>query len=102
MTKKEIIKLLRQVRRDAKAGKIARLNVGICGNAWSLVGGSSWEDQAEFYKRLEDLFKGWPQHSGNLVWPVREVSNSLGDWEGEHLALRLDLLNYVIHKAEGK
>lgn len=78
-------------------------SAGICNNVTSAL---LAEDDEIFFKLQEqvcELAKGWPEYSGDPVFPVpckglspKVAYLSLPRWEGEYGAARMRLLDYLI------
>lgn len=94
MNKRNLARAFRKLRRQVHKGEQHRL--GICFNVSELSGAS--------YRVLEEVFVGWPKHSGDLCYPIRPDDNESATWrwEGEQRELRLELIDYCIDKLEGK
>lgn len=78
-------------------------STGICSNITSAL---LAEDDEIFFKLQEqvcELAKGWPEYSGDPIFPVpceglspKVAYRSLPRWEGEYGAARMRLLDFLI------
>ena len=101
MNKTLLLEALRAVLYDAENGTIKYKYVGICCNV--VLNAPYGIGSAErVYRRLDEIFKGWPEHSGSESRPVASSRYDVisGDWrwEGEQLQARIRLLQYSIAK----
>jgi hypothetical protein len=95
----ELLDALRVVHKQASSGTIQFPSVGICGNAVEHVDANYRASIYEFYGELQELFLGWPEHSGDMVYPIESTRESY-PWNGDRLKSRLSLLDYAIAKLE--
>lgn len=101
-----------QLRADVEAGKVHRVEYGICSNVRTLLNMASPFDQTgEAIPYLRGLCKGWPEYSGEPFFPVPcahydpgtaydEMRYTLPKWQGEYGAARLRLLDYLIEQTK--
>lgn len=93
----------------AKAGAIISPVSGICFNGMGIARGIANEVYKPLvcvYTAVELLSDGWPHHSGCSLCPVARpegLTSMAGElWKGEQLALRINLLEYMIAKIEAQ
>ena len=76
-------------------GVVKDADCGICFN-WSAAKTVHYS-LINFYNLVDNLAVGWPEHSGNRSYPIKQRSSMLDSlWEGEQLALRQDLMRYIM------
>lgn len=59
-----------------------------------------WADAVMAYGTYAELWKGWPAHSGNSMYPVPETTISNKQWVGMYGALRRDMIQHAMRKLE--
>lgn len=101
MSSIEILKALKALRKRADGWwlfGVPRNFLGICGNLSHLLDG----DGGGFV--VARLSKGWPEHSGDGVYPivggVEAYWKTRNKWSGEQGEARKRLLDYMIAKLE--
>lgn len=70
--------------------------VGICYYLNKFCSGK-WDDLE--YHLVSKLSKGWSKHSGDKDYPV-SGGVGLGNWTGNNLTLRLELIEYLVKQIE--
>lgn len=78
-------------------------STGICCNLGEVFSAGDTETLFAMQRKVRELAKGWPEYSGDEVYPVpcegmpsRSAYLTLPKWEGEYGAARMRLLNYLI------
>lgn len=71
---------------------------GICFNLDSLLCDTG-NYVASGYHVVRELSVGWDHHTGDSDYPV-PFTGEQGLWKGNHLELRIDLINYIIKQLE--
>ena len=91
----EMLTHLLKLKELASCGNIPADMYGICSNLTSV-------SQAYSYGFVEKYSIGWPEHSGDIEYPVPiTVSDQYkGKWAGKYGAARLRLLDYLIEQME--
>lgn len=90
---------------------------GICDNVRSIMMSdpTTWRERHDLRGLMDNLFKTWPEFSGNHSYPVCTVyqayggepreqyitaSNTFTMWEGEYGAARMRLLDFLIERTK--
>jgi hypothetical protein len=95
VTRKNLLRALKNVRRDAKSGTIKRPLSGICLNVCI-------QFRYDFdYAHLYPYFNTWPKTTGSHAYPVPD-DGAFHRWEGEAYELRVELLNHIIRELEAE
>ena len=90
----EMLAHLLKLKGLAAYGNIPAEMNGICGNL-TIV------SQVQSYGFVEKYSIGWPEHSGDIEYPVPNTGDYQFDkWAGEYGASRLRLLDYLIEQME--
>lgn len=95
-TLKDYIKALRKVKSNALKGRYYREGYfGIC-FLWSQEMATKDFRTLHNYSLVARLSKGWSKHSGMDWYPV--VPSYAKNWRGKQLALRLELIDFILAK----
>lgn len=99
-----IKKALQELRAHAVAGTVPDTGIGICSNVGRLVPDMHYGDWADFHCKH---MRAWPAGTGDLNYPIPPTTPGVTAeyqyhrdplWEGEQLALRLELIDYLLEQ----
>jgi len=98
---KDILTALRLVKEAANGNRSDYklvTSVGICRNLTNAL-------NCECYGFVNKYSIGWPEHSGNIEYPIKHIKDTAGLlhlWNGEEGRQRLSLLDYLIARMESQ
>lgn len=98
---KDCVPLLKEMLIKAEAGDVNQYSVGICGHIDDAFASAGYDRRRSMplYSFFPLVFEGWPGHSGNGSYPIKE-ERGIGRWEGRNLERRISLLKYMIATLE--
>lgn len=101
-TREQLICALKTLRVHSNHCGVPHPRQGICGNVAYYL--RTEHDVPPFVgvsptHVLCDLFLDWPEHSGQLAWPIKE-DHGHKKWSGQNLETRTRLIDYTIDRLE--
>lgn len=99
-----IKKVLQELRAQAVAGTVYDTSVGICSNVGRRLPDLHYDKWPGFYDKH---MRRWPAGTGDRNYPVPATTPGVAAeyqyhhealWEGEQLALRLQLIDYLLEQ----